>query len=169
MQRRAVGVNIMSTPASIARHPIHPMLIVFPITFFVVAPVLDIVNLATGDPAWARIAFWDILVGIVSALAAAVPGFVDYLSVRGPAGRIATWHMALNLTVVAIFVVSLLVRGTAAQASIGGLAWLPFALSLVGALVLTVSGWLGGHLVYVHGVGVERAQPAATIERRRVA
>lgn len=160
----------MSTPASIARHPMHPMLIVFPITFFVAAPVLDIVHVATGNAMWGRVAFWDIVLGIVTALAAAVPGFIDYLSLTGRAARIATYHMALNLTVVAIFGSSLLLRGGAAQTALGGLTWLPVALSVAGALILTISGWLGGTLVYEHGVGVsaERTERDA-INRRRAA
>ena len=109
----------MSTPASIARHPVRPMLIVFPITFFVAAPVLDIIHLATGNAMWARVAFWDIVLGLVTALGAAVPGFIDYLSLTGRAARIATYHMALNLTVVGIFGLSLLLRGGAAQATRG--------------------------------------------------
>ncbi|MBI1734866.1 MAG: DUF2231 domain-containing protein [Candidatus Rokubacteria bacterium] len=160
----------MSTPASIARHPVHPMLIVFPITFFVAAPVLDIAHLATGDAMWARIAFWDIVLGIVSALAAAVPGFIDYLSLAGRAARIATYHMVLNLTVVGLFGVSLLLRGGAAQTALAGLTWLPVALSIGAALILAVSGWLGGSLVYEHGVGVSRERDAReTIGRRRAA
>lgn len=139
------------------------MLIVFPITFFVAAPVLDILHLATGKAIWGQIAFWDIVLGLVSALAAAVPGFIDYLSLTGRAARIATYHMALNLTVVAIFAVSLLLRARADQVT-----WLPAALTVAGALILAVSGWLGGTLVYEHGVGVERER-RDTIRPRRAA
>lgn len=158
----------MSTPASIARHPVRPMLIVFPITFFVAAPVLDIIHLATGNAMWARVAFWDIVLGLVTALGAAVPGFIDYLSLTGRAARIATYHMALNLTVVGIFGLSLLLRGGAAQAALEDVTWLPVALSVVGALILAVSGWLGGSLVYEHGVGVDR-RDHDTLHRRRAA
>src|ERR1051325_2710623 len=105
----------MSTPASIARHPIHPMLVGFPITFFVLAPVLDIIHVATGDALWARIAFWDIVLGVITGLAAAVPGFVDFLSLTGPARRFGTYHLTLNLAVVAMFVVNLFLRGDAAR------------------------------------------------------
>jgi uncharacterized membrane protein len=160
----------MSTPASIARHPIHPMLIVFPITFFVLAPILDVVHAATGNPAWARIAFWDIVLGIATALVAAVPGFIDYLSLRGPAARLATWHLALNLLVVAIFAANLFMRGDAVRGWGGDAGrWLPLALSVVGAVVLAVSGWLGGHMVYVHGVGVTREGRDDLAQRRRAA
>ena len=142
------------------------MLIVFPITFFVAAPVLDIVHAATGDAMWARLAFWDIALGIASALAAAVPGFIDYLSLTGRAARIATYHMALNLSVVAIFAASLLLRGDAAQSALGNPTWVPIALSVAGALILSVSGWLGGSLVYEHGVGVARDRSDALTRRR---
>lgn len=159
----------MSTPASIRRHPIHPMLIVFPITFFMAAPALDIIHIATGDTLWATIAFWDIVLGVATALAAAVPGFVDYLSLHGRAARIATYHLVLNLTVVGLFVVNLFLRGEAARAWLGNAIWIPLAFSIGGALILAVSGWLGGHLVYVHRVGVSEDTRDELAARRRAA
>jgi uncharacterized membrane protein len=143
------------------------MLIVFPITFFMAAPALDIIHVATGEPRWATLAFWDIVLGVVTALAAAVPGFVDYLSLRGRAGRLATYHLVLNLTVVGLFVANLFLRGEAAHAWLGNAIWVPLVLSLGGAVILGVSGWIGGHLVYVHRVGVsEDAQDEVTRRRR---
>ena len=160
----------MRTPASIAGHPIHPMLIAFPVTFFMAAPALDIVHIATGDPLWARIAFWDIVVGVVTALAAAAPGFVDFLSLRGRTRQLATYHMALNLAVVGIFAVNLFLRGEAASQWLGDSAsWVPVALSLLGAVTLGISGWIGGHLVYVHGVGMSRETRDEVVPRRRAA
>ena len=159
----------MRTPASIARHPVHPMLIGFPVTFFTLAPILDLVAWATGDVMWETIAFWDIALGIVTALAAAVPGFIDYLSLRGEPARTATWHMTLNLIVVAMFGASLVFRGTAAQTWVGEATWVPFALAIGGALILMVSGWLGGRLAYIHRVGVDEETARAAEERRRAA
>lgn len=159
----------MRTPASIARHPVHPMLIGFPVTFFTLAPILDLVAWATGDAMWARITFWDITLGIVTALAAAVPGFIDYLSLRGPAARTATYHMILNLIVVGMFGASLVFRGNAAQTWSGESTWAPFAFALGGTLILMVSGWLGGRLAYIHRVGVDETTARDIEERRRAA
>ena len=100
----------MSYGVSVAKHPIHPMLVVFPLGLFFTATVFDIVTLMTGSSVSRTVAFYMILAGIIGGLAAAVPGFVDYLSLRGPAAVTATWHMALNLIVMAFFIVSLLLR-----------------------------------------------------------
>src|SRR5262252_8322778 len=108
----------MSTPASIARHPIHPMLVVFPMGLFVAALVFDILAQATGNPVWRTVAFYDIAAGVVGGLLAAVPGFVDYFSLEGRR-RTATWHMILNLVVVGLFVVNWLLRTSL------GARWIP--------------------------------------------
>lgn len=89
--------------------------------------------------------------GIVAALLAAIPGFIDYLSLpNGKTKTIAVWHMRINLAVVALFAFNLWLRRDAAPG-----AALPVWLSVVGIALLGVSGWLGGELVYVHGVAVE--------------
>ena len=159
----------MTTPASVARHPIHPMLVVFPIGLFVAAMVFDIVAATTGNPVWRVVAFWDIAAGIVGGLAAAVPGLVDYVSLNGRARRIATWHMLLNVVTIALFVVNWLLRTTWGAQWIPPGSNLPMLLSILGVLLLGVSGWLGGHLVYVEGVGVERAHADDRFSRRRAA
>ena len=159
----------MQTPASIGRHPIHPMLVVFPLGLFFTATVFDIVTLMTGSSVSRTVAFYMILAGIIGGLAAAVPGFVDYLSLRGPAAVTATWHMALNLIVMAFFIVSLLLRTRWGEQWVPAGSSLPQALSIVGSLVLIAGGWLGGHLVYVHGVGVDRADVRRDERPRRAA
>jgi uncharacterized membrane protein len=161
----------MNTPASIRNHPIHPMLIALPVTFFVLGPILDGVHLGTRDPFWGRVAFWDVSAAIVTALIAAIPGFVDYRSLRGPAARIGTYHMILNLSAVALFAASLIVRGGSAQAYLDNPGWGPFVLTLLGALTVGVSGWLGGEMVYRHRVAVEEDVSAdvARVRGRRVA
>ncbi|HEU5322628.1 MAG TPA: DUF2231 domain-containing protein [Methylomirabilota bacterium] len=68
------------TSASIARHPIHPMLVVLPLGLWVAALAFDVVHAVTGAAVWERLAFWNVLGGLVGALLAAVPGVVDYLA-----------------------------------------------------------------------------------------
>jgi uncharacterized membrane protein len=145
----------MRTPASIAGHPVHPMVVPVAIGGFLLSFVFDVVCLATGhiDP-WATVAYYTMIGGIVGALLAALFGFVDLLSL--PAGytkRIGLIHMAINLTVVVLFIGSAFLRH--ANASPAGT---PFILSLVAIGLLVVSGWLGGKLVFEAGVGVSAGE-----------
>jgi uncharacterized membrane protein len=98
--------------------------------------------------------------GLVAALVAAVPGVVDMFAISDPkVGRIAWNHMVLNLVVIALFAVNLYWRTGAAP---GGV--FPVLLSLAGVLVLGLSGWLGGEMVYVHGVGIRERSRAAELK-----
>jgi uncharacterized membrane protein len=151
------------TPARIGKHPIHPMLVVLPLGLWVAALVFDIVYAVTGNPLWRTLAFWNIGAGIIGALLAALPGFVDYLALEGRARRIGTYHMILNLAAVALFAVNWFVRTRIETDS-----WWPLALSLIGVVGIGISGWLGGELVYAERVGVQ--EPPRKDERyRRVA
>src|SRR5687767_13369276 len=158
------------TRARISKHPIHPMLVVFPIGLWVAALVFDIVHAFTGNPLWRTLAFWNIAGGIVGALAAAVPGLIDYSEMQGRARRIANWHMIMNFGVTALFVVNLLLRSRWGEQFVSADSWIPLALSIVGTVILGVSGWLGGEMVYVERVGVtESRDQRAEDARRRVA
>ena len=145
----------MKTPASIKGHPLHAILVAFPIGLLVFSLVCDLLLVAgLGGGDWAVVARCTLAAGIVTALLAALPGFVDYLSLSGRPRRIATWHMLLNLTVVGVFTVDFLLRLRTDPYD-----KVPVAFSAIGVALLAVSGWLGGELVYRHGVGVdERAE-----------
>jgi uncharacterized membrane protein len=139
----------MHTPAKIAKHPIHPMLVAIPIGLWVFSLVCDVVyRFGGGNANWQLVAWYTMIGGIVGALLAAVPGFIDMLSLPRHVKRIALIHMAINLTVVALFVVNAWLRR-------GGVPDSAVWLSFIGVGLLAVSGWLGGHMVYVHGVAVE--------------
>ena len=147
----------MRTPANIAGHPIHPMLVTIPIGLWVFSLVSDLVGMGSADPAtWHAIAYWTIIGGILGALAAAVPGMIDLLSLpKSDIRKTALAHMGINLTVVALYVVNAYLRyGEGRSLS------LPFALSVIAILMLLVSGWLGGKMVYVLGVGVSSPEDA---------
>jgi uncharacterized membrane protein len=141
----------MRTPASIAGHPIHPMLIPIPIGLWIFSLVCDLIHAGgSNNPAWTTVALYTMGGGIVGALLAAVPGLIDLLSLQPGPRRTALAHMAINLTVVALYVVNLWLRLQAPE-SPGGLIWLSvFAIGL-----LVVSGWLGGKMVYELGVAVD--------------
>jgi len=142
----------MNTPASIRDHPIHPMLIVFPIGLWVFSLACDIFyHAGSHNPFWKEAAFYSMAGGIVGALLAAVPGFIDYLSLTDRiAKRIATTHMVLNLTVVAMFLFNLGIRYNASPTG----EIFAVMLSVVAIGLMSLSGWLGGSLVYGHRVGV---------------
>lgn len=146
----------MRTPATIARHPIHPMLIVFPIALWIFSLICDFVTLAPAgaeaETLWSTLALYTMVAGVVGALAAAVPGLIDLLSLsNAEIKKIAVTHMTINLAVVVLYVVNIWLR-------VGGMeSRLPVGLSILTVLMLAVSGWLGGEMVHVHHVGVEPA------------
>lgn len=154
----------MTSPASFARHPIHPMLVPVPIGLWLFSLVSDIIYLSGGAPIWLDLAFYTMAGGIIGALAAAIPGLVDFLSLRErKTSRIAAAHMTLNLTLVVLYAVNLWLR-TRPDVVLRT----PFTLSIIGIVLLVISGWLGGELVYVHGVAVEepRLRDETRIETR---
>jgi len=139
------------------RHPLHPMLVHFPIGLFLLSLLLDLASLVFPSvPNLVRDSFYAMLLGVITALIAAVPGFVDYTDIRSdhPAKRTATAHLTLNLIVVALYGINLGVRSSSLvdpKISFG-----PLILSFIGIALLSVSGYLGGRLVYDDGIGVGR-------------
>jgi uncharacterized membrane protein len=89
----------MSTPTSLARHPIHPILVDLPIGLWVFSAVADLVfQFGWASAVWKDVAFYALSGGIVGALLAAVPGFIDFFSITDArAGRVALAHMIANL------------------------------------------------------------------------
>jgi uncharacterized membrane protein len=143
----------LRSPASIKGHPIHPMLVPFPIVLFIGALATDIAFAADGSRGWAEASKWLLGAGIVGALLAAVAGFTDFFgSSRIREFRDAWLHMFANLTAVIVELVNFMLRlGNESSAGSTGL-----ALSAVVALILLFSGWKGGELVFRHGVGQSR-------------
>ena len=142
----------MTTPARLGRHPIHPILVTLPIGLFVFSFVSDVIIRSGGAPVWNDVALYTLGGGLVGALLAAVPGLVDYGTIRVPrVRRLATAHLCLNLLAVALFAASFWAR----VRSVPPIALHPFWFSAVGIVVLGISGWLGGEMVFVHGVGTQ--------------
>jgi uncharacterized membrane protein len=134
------------------------MLVVFPIGLWVFSLVCDLIRLSgfTGD-AWSTVAFFSMVGGFVGALCAAVPGFIDLLYYKGgapPVKKIALTHMAINLTVVVLYALNIWLRASVRSSISTGMST-PLVLSLIGVMLLVVSGWLGGQMVHVYGVSVE--------------
>lgn len=161
----------MRTPASIARHPIHPMLVPIPIGLWLFSLVCDLAyRFGASSPNWEIVAWYTMLGGIVGALLAALPGLVDLLSLPPGVKRVGVAHMAINLTIVALYAINAWLRRDGVT---DGAIWL----SVLAIALLGVSGWLGGRMVYEHGVAVAVAPApleASTMryagpERRRAA
>jgi uncharacterized membrane protein len=138
--------------AAIGGHPLHPMVVPFPIAFLVGALVADIVFSATTDPFWARAAFWLLAAGIVMGAVAAILGLVDFLSIpRVRALTIAWVHFLGNGLAVLLAIWNVALRWGDPAAAPGGLG---IALSAIVTAILIVTGWLGGELAYRHRIGV---------------
>jgi uncharacterized membrane protein len=150
----------MSTRVTIAGHPIHPMLVTLPIGLWVFSLICDFVFTYTGDARWEVTAYFTLGAGIVGALIAALPGLLDLLGLRDArALRIGTFHLVLNLAIVAAQAVNFWLR----LQDDGSAEVVPRAISMVAVVALIVSGWLGGHLVHV--LGVTQPQDAEELAR----
>src|SRR6478609_3961051 len=126
----------MASKASIGGHPIHPILIPFPIGLLVFSLIADVIYLWRGNSVWENyIAFYTLLGGIIGATAAAVPGFIDWATLTDPAAvKVANWHARVNIVGLLIFTASFYLRTTSGSKWIMSLPILPFILSLVGVV-----------------------------------
>jgi uncharacterized membrane protein len=157
----AARIDEAKSPVTVAAgpygHPVHPILVTVPIGAWVASLVFDVASRLDGDgaPALVEGAYWLIGIGIVGALAAALFGLLDLLAIprHTRAMRFGLMHLALNLSVVAMFVGDLLWRRDTYQEATET-ATGPLALSVVALAVLAVSGWIGGMLAYRFGVRV---------------
>jgi uncharacterized membrane protein len=135
--------------AKIGTHPIHPMLIPFPIVCFILTFVCDILYVR-GHIGAANASNWLLIIGLVMAALAAVAGLTDFFGDKRIQGADAIKHMLANVTAVVLELVNLVLRfnNPDAIASTG------VYISGVVVLILLYSGWKGGDLVYRHGIGV---------------
>jgi uncharacterized membrane protein len=149
--------NPQST-AKIAGHPIHPMLIPFPIAFFVATFVCDLVYWQSASSAWATGATWLLGAGIIMAVLAAVAGLTDVLGdQRIRALGDAWWHAGGNVIVVLIGIYNWYARYTEGT---GAILTTGLILSLIVVGILLFTGWKGWEMVYRYRVGVADETPA---------
>lgn len=145
----------METKFKLFGHPVHPMLIVFPLGLLSTAVVFDLLYLATGNEDLAIFSFWAIAAGVIGGLAAAVFGAWDYLAI--PEGtrakRIGLVHGGGNVVVTALFVISWLMRREDPAYLPDNI--LPLIVGLLGAGLALFTAWLGGELVYRLRVAVD--------------
>jgi uncharacterized membrane protein len=154
---------MMETRATVAEHPVHPMLIPFPIALWMFSLASDLIYLfGFGGAVWKDIALYTMAGGIIGGLAAAIPGYVDYRSLSDPViVRVAQMHMVINVGLIVLFTINAGLRILNGTETL-----LPVFLSVLGVAGLGVSGWLGGELVYVQGVAVQPDREPTAPKRR---
>lgn len=143
----------MKSKASISSHPIHPILIAFPITLFIGTFVFDILTAVAENQTFGKTGFYLNIAGIASALLAAIPGIIDYYYTVPPdssAKDRATKHGILNLSVTLLFAVALILKLNADDRMV-----LILIIEAIAVGLLLIAGWLGGTLVYRNQIGVD--------------
>ena len=149
----------VATTAKLASHPIHPMLVPFPIALFIATFACDLAYWFTGGIFWAQAAIWALGAAILTAALAAGAGLTDFLGNRRIRAMSDAWqHMLGNVTVVVLALISFLIRYSYGAAE-GVMPW-GLLLSAVIAALLLFTGWKGGELVYHHRIGMHPEAPA---------
>ena len=153
---RAVGRALRATGPGVEdflhgtwlRHPLHPALTDLPIGAWLVATALDAAELGSARPKLARWTDTAIGIGIAGGVAAAVSGFTDWRQINGFPKRVGLVHAALNAAALTLFGASLGLRLNGARRT-------GIILSTLGTISVAFSGWIGGHLIYAEGIGVD--------------
>lgn len=143
----------MESKVKFAGHPVHPMLIVFPLGLLSTAVVFDIIFLISDNAQWTVVAYYMVGAGIIGGLAAAAFGWLDWIAIpRGTrARRIGLWHGVGNVVVLALFILSWVLRRENPEVPPTG----AIVAGLTAVVIALVTSWLGGELVDRLGVGVD--------------
>lgn len=143
----------MESRAKLLGHPIHQMLIVFPLGLLGMAVVFDVIRLFTGSDGLGLASYYMIIAGVISGLVAAVFGLIDWSAIP-PGTRaksVGIWHAVGNVVVVLLFAGSWWIR----LVDPANPPTLAFVLAVVGAVLSLATAWLGGELVDRLGVGID--------------
>ena len=143
----------MESKTKVAGHPVHPMLVVFPLGLLATAIIFDIIYLVSNNSQWTLVAYYMIGAGVIGGLAAAIPGWLDWFAIPGGtrAKRIGLLHGVGNVVVLVLFILSWVLRRDNPEVPPTG----AIVAGLVGFVLSAVTGWLGGELVDRLGVGVD--------------
>jgi len=154
----------MESKARIGGHPIHPMLIPFPLALWTTSFATDVLFYFQRNSTFLIISKFLLAAGILGALAAAIAGIIDWLAIKDrQARKVANWHARLNIIALIVFAVSFFLRLSKYGHLVGHHLMIPFILSLVGVILISISGYLGGELAYRYGIGVS-LKPGAPVE-----
>jgi uncharacterized membrane protein len=143
----------MESKVKLLGHPVHPMLIVFPLGLLATSLIFDVIGLISGNHLWHEMAFWLIAAGIIGGLLAALFGLIDWMVI--PSGtrakNIGLLHGSGNVIIVVLFAISWWLRYDDPRNPCS----LPIILSVIAVALALITGWLGGELVDRLGVGVD--------------
>jgi uncharacterized membrane protein/nitrite reductase/ring-hydroxylating ferredoxin subunit len=143
----------MKSRANIKSHPLHPILIAFPIAFFTGTFAFHIIGWLAGKPELLRTAYYLNLAGIGFALLAAIPGFIDFLYTVPPKSsgkKRAAKHGIINVIMLLCFTIAFFYRRNEGSNDI-----MVALLEIIGVSLMVIAGWLGGTLVYRNQIGVD--------------
>lgn len=161
----------MKSRLQLGGHPIHAMVVGFPIGLYTTALVCDGLFLLLHDPFWFRMAYWALAFGLVMHVSAAVTGLPDFLAVMKErlegqhlhdlkgAQRVATSHLVFGVGLLVVQGLNLALRN-GGEMPAGVSVAMPVIVNVIGAALVGLQGWYGGELVYRHHVGVELPEPA---------
>ncbi len=148
-------------------HPLHPAIVHLPTALWPAALLFDVLTqFGVGGNALVRASFYALGLGLAAALLAAPTGLADWWDIKRekPAWRLGLWHMGLNIVALVLAAVNLFLRlGDELRAEAVGTA--PLLLSLLTTLILLVSGYLGGRMVFHYGTSVARQSKKKWRER----
>jgi uncharacterized membrane protein len=161
MNKQSEFTGIKST-AAIGTHPLHPMVIPFPIAFLIGAAVSDIVFASTKIPFWAGTSYWLLLSGLIMGGVAGVGGMIDFFTIRRARNPSGWVHAIGNISAVVITLINFLLRLDNPTTSVvpAGI-----TLSIVTGVLLLITGWFGGELAYRYAIGVQPRTEALKISK----
>ena len=144
----------MNSRVKLLGHPLHPMLVVYPLGLLSTAVIFDLLSMWLNNAVFPVVSYWMITAGLIGGLLAAVIGFTEWLALPNDsrAKTIGLYHGLGNFVIVLLFAGSWWLRTGAPNNAPSTLA---FLLSLLGFGLALITGWLGGELVYRLGVGVD--------------
>ena len=144
----------MESRVKLFGHPVHPMLIVYPLGLLSMAVIFDILHLIFGNRLLPTASYYMIAAGVLGGLLAAIFGFIDWLALpnNSRAKNIGLWHGLGNVLIVGLFSASWFMRGNNVDFVPDGFALI---LSFAGTALALITAWIGGELVYRLGVGVD--------------
>jgi uncharacterized membrane protein len=144
-------------------HPLHAMVVGFPIGLYSAALACDVLYLLLRDAFWFRAAYWALVFGVVTHLGAAATGVPDFLAIMrermAVARHPALSHLIFGVGLLVIQGLNLAVRNGGDLPASGSVA-LPVIVNVIGAALTGVQGWYGGELVYRHFVGIDLPETA---------
>jgi uncharacterized membrane protein len=151
-----VGHEDMRARVTVLGHPVHAILSDLPLACFMLSFLWNVIAVLSNRQPWYAMTFWAMLTGLILVVPTAVIGLLDYTKVlerHHPGWVTATLHLVANVSATLFFLISLLVRSGPGALS-GPPKIISLLLAVIGAGILSVGGFLGGRLVYHHGIGV---------------